>query len=123
MRMVDRYRFLFSLIDGIKDKSKVHDHEGVVSFTETEDGVTVRTEQGNVYEGSILVGADGVHSEVRKQMAALTDDPKRHKTLTNGFVTRCKSHVLCVSRSQNSTDVTRSSGVVSHPGASEFSER
>ncbi|KAK7739199.1 hypothetical protein SLS53_005836 [Cytospora paraplurivora] len=88
MRFVDRYRFLFSLIDGIKDKTKVHSREGVVSFTETEDGVTVRTDQGNIYEGSILVGADGVHSEVRKQIAALTEDPKRHKILTNGFITR-----------------------------------
>jgi 2-polyprenyl-6-methoxyphenol hydroxylase-like FAD-dependent oxidoreductase len=54
--------------------------------------VTVRTDQGNTFEGSILVGADGVHSETRRQLslASQEQDPKRSKILGNGFITRCK---------------------------------
>lgn len=88
-RFVDRYRFLKSLYDGIQDKSKIHTREGVVSYVETEHGVTVRTDKGNVFEGSILVGCDGVHSEVRQQIAAQIQkkDPKTAKVLTTGFKT------------------------------------
>ncbi|KAJ4417057.1 hypothetical protein N0V82_006411 [Gnomoniopsis sp. IMI 355080] len=89
-RFIDRYRFLKSMYDGIKDKSKIRSREGLVSFIETPDGVTVRTDKDNVYEGSILIGADGVHSEVRNQIAALIagHDPKSAHILTKGFKTR-----------------------------------
>lgn len=92
MRFVDRFRFLSGLYEGIIDKTKIHSREGLVSFTETEHGVTVRTDQGNTYEGSILVGADGVHSETRRQLSlgSQDEDPKRAKILSNGFITRCK---------------------------------
>lgn len=92
VRFVDRYRFLSGLYEGIKDKSRIHTREGIVSFIETENGVTVRTDQGNTFEGSILVGADGVHSETRRQLslASQEQDPKRSKILGNGFITRCK---------------------------------
>lgn len=94
MRFVDRFRFLSGIYEGIIDKSKVHSREGIVSFTETDHGVTVRTDQGNTYEGSILVGADGVHSETRRQLSlgSKEEDPKRSEILSKGFVTRCKSH-------------------------------
>lgn len=74
MRFIDRYSFLKSLSDGVKDHSKIRALEGIVSFKETADGVTVQTDKGNTYEGSILIGADGVHSEVRNQMAALVEE-------------------------------------------------
>lgn len=32
------------------------------------DQVTVRTQDGSVYTGDIVVGADGVHSTVRQEM-------------------------------------------------------
>lgn len=92
MRFIDRYRFLRSLSDGVRDKSKIRSREGLVSFTETADGVTVRTDQGNVFEGSILVGADGVHSEVRNQLAAFVEkernDARTARVLASGFKTR-----------------------------------
>lgn len=90
MRFIDRYRFLGSMYEGIADKTKIRSREGLVSFTETVDGVTVRTDKGNVYEGSILIGADGVHSEVRKQLAAQieTADPGSAHILAKGFKTR-----------------------------------
>lgn len=78
------------MYEGIADKTKIHTREGLVSYTETADGVTVRTDQGNVHEGSILVGADGVHSEVRRQLALQTAaaDPRSARVLRAGFKTR-----------------------------------
>lgn len=89
-RFIDRHRFLASMYEGIVDKTKIHTREGLVSFIETADGVTVRTDQGNVFEGNILIGADGVHSEVRKQLAAQIEarDPGSANDLTKGFKTR-----------------------------------
>ncbi|CAN8095492.1 unnamed protein product [Discula destructiva] len=90
MRFIDRYRFLGSMYAGIEDKTRIHSREGLVSFSETADGVTVLTDKGNTFEGSILIGADGVHSEVRKQLAAQIEacDPKSAVILNKGFKTR-----------------------------------
>lgn len=50
----------------------------------------MHTDKGNVFEGSILVGCDGVHSEVRKQIAAQikAKDAKAANILSTGFKTR-----------------------------------
>ncbi|KAH1656598.1 orotidine-5'-phosphate decarboxylase [Aspergillus fumigatus] len=40
----------------------------VVNIESTPDGVTVRTSHGHVYQGDLVVGADGVHSRVRAEM-------------------------------------------------------
>lgn len=50
----------------------------------------MHTDKGNVFKGSILVGCDGVHSEVRKQIAEQVKDkdPKAAKVLSTGFKTR-----------------------------------
>lgn len=91
---VDRQRFLKTLYDGIRDKSKLRAREGVEAFTEHENGVTVRSDQGNLIEGSILVGADGVHSAIRTQIAQnmMTNKDKSlveaAQNLTHGFKTR-----------------------------------
>lgn len=61
-----------------------------MSYTESEHGVQVHTDKGNVFEGSILVGCDGVHSEVRNQIAEQIKDadPKAAQVLRAGFKTR-----------------------------------
>ncbi|KAI0140827.1 hypothetical protein BJ166DRAFT_542416 [Pestalotiopsis sp. NC0098] len=98
---IDRKIYLQNIYDGLsaESKTKVRSQEGIESFTEHESGVTVRTDKGNVVEGSMLVGADGVHSAVRHLMAQAVQesDPKRAKILTSGFTTRyriltCTSH-------------------------------
>jgi hypothetical protein len=53
----------------VKDKSKLHDQTAVVGYEETAEGVIVTTEDGTQHRGHILIGADGIHSRVRKLMA------------------------------------------------------
>lgn len=69
-----------------KSKAKVREHVGLVSWTEDDDGITVHTTTGEEVRGSILVGADGIHSAVRKLMAEAVaeSDPQRAKNLIEG---------------------------------------
>lgn len=56
------------LYDKVEDKSKVLTSERVVTVENTISHVTVTTKTGNSYTGDIVVGADGIHSTVRKKM-------------------------------------------------------
>jgi 2-polyprenyl-6-methoxyphenol hydroxylase-like FAD-dependent oxidoreductase len=73
----DRRMLIAILYEKIKDKSKVITSERVQTVENGTSGVTVTTTSGQTYTGSILIGADGVHSKVRQEMwkAAQTVDP------------------------------------------------
>lgn len=76
VRFMDRKLLLDALYNKIVDKSKIRERVGVESYTETETGVVVTTDGGETVEGSILIGADGVHSHVRQLLTdaiAMTD--------------------------------------------------
>ncbi|GME27080.1 Monooxygenase FAD-binding protein [Neofusicoccum parvum] len=66
---IERCEFLRILHSNLTDKSRLHAHKEVCSYEETESGVTVTVSDGSTYEGTILVGADGVHSKTRKLMS------------------------------------------------------
>ena len=51
-------------------KSKLLANKAVVSIEDDEHGVKVTTKDGSVYEGDIVIGADGVWSTVRQAMWA-----------------------------------------------------
>jgi 2-polyprenyl-6-methoxyphenol hydroxylase-like FAD-dependent oxidoreductase len=75
---MERCKALEVLYSHVKDKSKLHDHTAVSKYEETADGVIVTTEDGKQHHGHILIGADGIHSKVRKLMAdkiSATDAP------------------------------------------------
>ncbi|KAI0447517.1 FAD/NAD(P)-binding domain-containing protein [Xylaria telfairii] len=86
-RFLERRFYLQTLYNNLQDQSKVHTQASVKSFVETDCGVTVFTDDEQRYEGSILVGADGVHSIVRQLMsqAATATDPARAKNLMSPF--------------------------------------
>ena len=57
----------------MKNKSKVLLNKKVVEVKQSGSGVQVVTKDGATYSGSILVGADGIHSTVRKEMWRIGD--------------------------------------------------
>lgn len=84
---LQRSTYLKALYDNLVDKSRVRDHAGLVSFAEDDEGVTVFTSTGEEVRGSILVGADGIHSTVRGLMAEsfAKSDPQRAVKLNEGM--------------------------------------
>ncbi|KAK7398623.1 hypothetical protein QQX98_011983 [Neonectria punicea] len=52
-------------------KEKFHFNKKLVDIISTEHGVIATCEDGAVYEGSIIIGADGVHSKTRSMMRSL----------------------------------------------------
>lgn len=46
----------------------LHVGAAVIDFTQSESKVTLRLEDGRQFQGDVLIGADGVHSTVRKRL-------------------------------------------------------
>ncbi|KAI1827115.1 hypothetical protein F4861DRAFT_536301 [Xylaria intraflava] len=101
-RFIERRFHIQTLYDNLRDKSKVHAQVGVQSYEETERGVTVIADNGKRYEGSILVGADGVYSTVRQLMsqAAAATDPLRAKNLMSPFTANYRA-IFATSKNMN----------------------
>ncbi|KAJ5971292.1 uncharacterized protein N7479_001210 [Penicillium vulpinum] len=66
---IERCKALQALYNHVKDKSKLHAQTAIASYEETEHGIIVTTEDGEEHHGHILIGADGIHSKVRKLMS------------------------------------------------------
>lgn len=68
------------MYDGLPDEAreKVLTGKHVTDITSDKDSVRVSCGDGSFFEGSIVIGADGVHSKTRQMMrkAALQADPK-----------------------------------------------
>ena len=75
---LDRQTVLQTLYDKIQDKSKVLTGKRVQTIDNSDPTiVNVITTDGSRYSGDIVVGADGVHSVVRQEMARLDVDTGR----------------------------------------------
>jgi 2-polyprenyl-6-methoxyphenol hydroxylase-like FAD-dependent oxidoreductase len=57
------------LYSHIENKSKILTQKRVETVNYAEDKIEVVTTDGLIYSGDILVGADGVHSRVKQEMA------------------------------------------------------
>ncbi|UDD62521.1 hypothetical protein AFCA_009834 [Aspergillus flavus] len=64
----ERRMLIQILYDKIQDKSKVLTSQRVQTVHTSQSHVTVTTKDGKSYKGDIIVGADGIHSTVRRQM-------------------------------------------------------
>ncbi|KAJ5806463.1 uncharacterized protein N7503_004065 [Penicillium pulvis] len=62
---VDRSTFREALLTGIEEHTFFG--KGFESYELSDDGITAYFRDGSAVEGSLLVGADGVHSRVRRQ--------------------------------------------------------
>jgi FAD dependent monooxygenase len=87
-----RQRLLHVLHQSFKDTSHIHVDKKVVDIATTEGGAYVFTEDGTIYTGHLVVGADGVHSKVRSEMWRIAHAaiPREEK---EGAPARCGSSV------------------------------
>ncbi|KAJ8127759.1 hypothetical protein O1611_g5880 [Lasiodiplodia mahajangana] len=73
MLFFDRQLFLQVLYQQIKHKDRIHVGNKVDRIELVERGVRVTTEEGQSYTGDIVIGADGIHSRVRKEMRKIAE--------------------------------------------------
>jgi 2-polyprenyl-6-methoxyphenol hydroxylase-like FAD-dependent oxidoreductase len=71
---LDRQVVLEVLYSHIKDKNKVLVGKRVDRIDHKEDGVTVHCTDGTSFHGDVIAGADGVQSQVRREMWAAADE-------------------------------------------------
>ena len=70
----DRQRLLQVLHDNLKNKDKILLQKRVIEVAATSAGVSVQTQDGDTFAGDIIVGGDGIHSTVRKEMWRIADE-------------------------------------------------
>ncbi|KAJ5924868.1 hypothetical protein N7466_009055 [Penicillium verhagenii] len=75
-----REQLLRILYDSVPDKSKVLVNKKVKTVDHSDNGVVVHCEDGSQYSGSMIAGADGVHSTVRGEMWKHMEESKKGKS-------------------------------------------
>lgn len=63
-----------ALYDQIKHKKKVLVNKKVINVVHNKDSVSVECADGSIYTGDIVIGADGIHSKIRKEMGRIAHD-------------------------------------------------
>lgn len=67
-RALERRLALEILYNNLPDKAKVKAGKKVISITESDQGVSLKLQDGSTEEGHIAIGCDGAHSVVRDAM-------------------------------------------------------
>ncbi|KAH8552031.1 hypothetical protein BGW37DRAFT_466643 [Umbelopsis sp. PMI_123] len=76
INFMERKDLLAVMYDAQPNKSKLLSDKKVDHVEQTEKGVKVTTSDGSVYEGDIVIGADGVWSKIRQEMWNVMDADK-----------------------------------------------
>ncbi|TVY73255.1 FAD-dependent monooxygenase paxM, partial [Lachnellula suecica] len=83
--IAERAMFLKSLYEQLGDKTKIHLKKKVVGLRHEQDCVKVLCADGTEVVGSVIIGADGIHSKVREEIQRLGE--------VNGQINRDKFSV------------------------------
>lgn len=68
---MNRRDLVSELYDALDDKSKVLTGKRVTEVVSDDEGVEVKCADGSVYEGSLVIGADGIGSAARKAIRSI----------------------------------------------------
>ncbi|KAK1483389.1 hypothetical protein CTAM01_13466 [Colletotrichum tamarilloi] len=71
---MERFELLNVLYEHLKDKSRIFVNQKVKRVESLKDSALVYTKDGSVFEGQMVVGADGVRSTIRQEMWRNADD-------------------------------------------------
>ncbi|KAI1267839.1 FAD/NAD(P)-binding domain-containing protein [Xylariaceae sp. FL1019] len=73
----ERQMLLQVLYENLQSKDNIYLNSRVSSINHLQDGVEVITDDGQLHKGDIVLGADGIHSNVRREMRrmALLENP------------------------------------------------
>jgi 2-polyprenyl-6-methoxyphenol hydroxylase-like FAD-dependent oxidoreductase len=78
--IVHRAEYLHILASQLEGTGVVHLNSNCIGFEQDKEGVTAHFADGRMERGAVLIGADGIHSVVRK--ALLGDEPLRYSGYT-----------------------------------------
>ncbi|KAK9776782.1 putative FAD-binding domain-containing protein [Seiridium cardinale] len=70
----DRHWLLRLLYENLQHKERVTTNMKVSKVQQADGGIQVITKDGKVVKGTLVIGADGVHSHVRQQMIRMGDE-------------------------------------------------
>lgn len=87
---LDRKKVLEVLYEYYPDKSKIITNKKVLKVQLSGQGAIVLTDDGHKYHGSLIVGADGVHSQIRSEMWRLAD------MMNPGLITEMERNRMCL---------------------------
>ncbi|OQD90577.1 hypothetical protein PENANT_c001G05962 [Penicillium antarcticum] len=93
IRFLHRQQLVQALFDNLQDKPKVLTSHTVEKIELVPNGVVAETTSGSVFTGSIVVGADGVHSRVAQEMQRLAEkefSELRSHPLNDAFECSCR---------------------------------
>lgn len=92
VRVTHRPLFIEALYRNLPDsaKARINLRKRVINVKVSDDGVSVECEDGTIEDGSIVIGADGVHSRVRQCMQAMAEGkppPDKSRPQKSPYVT------------------------------------
>ncbi|KAJ2970719.1 hypothetical protein NQ176_g8048 [Zarea fungicola] len=74
-RVLRRYDLCKVLYDAIQKPESILCNKEVTEIQETEQGIEASCADGTTYKADMIIGADGVHSIVRRQITSINDTP------------------------------------------------
>ncbi|PWY78296.1 monooxygenase [Aspergillus heteromorphus CBS 117.55] len=87
---LDRQKFLEILYEKHRSKQNILTGKKVTEVRRLKNGTAVVAADGSVYEGDLVVGADGVHSRIRSEMWRMAEEGQP------GFVSRSERTCMTV---------------------------
>ena len=88
-RRIDFDQHLWEMVRRYTDTVLLED-QAVVELFQEEDTIEVRTQNGSVFQCSLLLGADGAHSVVAKKLARFQLNRQHHSAAVRAYATGLK---------------------------------
>ena len=113
MAVLSRAQLIALLYENLPDKARVRTDAAVVDIQTHDQGVQVHLEDGSTEEGTVLLGADGVHSKTRRILQQLGQTPPDSWPMTATYQGLYGCFRPCLGYEPGTFYQSRGSGIVS----------